>query len=105
MIKTELTAVECQDLARSFSKPWYRHYSASKLKTDPLYRGVAGALKAGDPTLPLLDIGCGIGLLAFYLRRCGMNAPVHGVDYDRCPEAEGWDHRLSTLRPPRDKEG
>ena len=32
--------------------------------------------------MPLLDIGCGIGLSAFFLRSHGIDVPVHGLDYD-----------------------
>lgn len=47
---------------------------------DPLYEGVGDRL-AGS-TLPLLDIGCGSGLLCFYLLERGIQAPLHGLDFD-----------------------
>jgi 2-polyprenyl-3-methyl-5-hydroxy-6-metoxy-1,4-benzoquinol methylase len=75
MIGPELT-----HLAASFPKRWDRHYVASKLRTDPLYDAVAENLH-GSP-LPLLDLGCGLGLLAFFLRSKGLAVPICGLDYD-----------------------
>ncbi len=60
---------------------WYYHYVRSKLATDPLFAGVAEALQGCD--LPLLDLGCGIGLLAQYLDACGRPLAYLGVDNDR----------------------
>lgn len=57
-----------------------RCYAACKLRTDPVYQAVTTHLRESDH--PLLDIGCGIGLLAFHLRREGFAMPIHGLDYD-----------------------
>ena len=43
-----------------------RYYAWCKFATDPLYDAVFGALAGTN--LPLLDIGCGMGLNSFYLR-------------------------------------
>lgn len=59
---------------------WHYYYSRIKLGSDPLYPGVAAALRGS--TLPLLDLGCGIGLLAHALRAGGVNLGYHGVDND-----------------------
>ena len=67
-------------IASLFDTHWNRHYAAAKLRTDPLYQALADALHASQ--LPLLDIGCGIGLSAFFLRRRGFSQPIHGLDYD-----------------------
>ncbi len=59
---------------------WNKHYTKSKLKTDPLYSGVYEELQGRE--FKLLDIGCGMGILAMYLReRAYLNA-VTGFDYD-----------------------
>jgi trans-aconitate methyltransferase len=61
-------------------KRWDRHYVPIKLATDPVYAAVADLVL---PTaLPVLDIGCGIGLLTHYLRGLGFEAPITGFDYD-----------------------
>jgi SAM-dependent methyltransferase len=59
---------------------WDRYYTLSKLKTDPVYAGVFRELEGRGA--PLLDIGCGMGLLAFYLRERGWKGEVAGLDYD-----------------------
>lgn len=56
------------------------HYVPAKLRSDPVYAAVVQEL-AGS-ALPLLDIGCGIGLLAFYLRESGHTMAITGCDYD-----------------------
>lgn len=72
------------DLPRKLAKPfpgiWDRTYVSSKVKTDPLYGAVYEELSNSE--LPLLDLGCGLGLLAFYLRERGLAFPIRGLDYD-----------------------
>lgn len=55
-------------------------YARGKVAWDPAYRYLGGQL-LGSRT-PLLDIGCGMGLLAAYLRETGCEAPIHGIDPD-----------------------
>lgn len=56
------------------------YYTLAKLRTDPLYPGVLDALR--DSAAPLLDLGCGLGLLAHALRRDGQGVAYVGVDID-----------------------
>ncbi|MCB1234335.1 MAG: glycosyltransferase [Verrucomicrobiae bacterium] len=65
-----------------FEYPWHRSYAKSKLRTDPLYEAVYAELRGEDQDPPILDIGCGMGLLAYYLRERGLRNPIVGVDYD-----------------------
>lgn len=51
-----------------------------KLRADPAYAATAAAI-AGTP-LPLLDIGCGLGLLGHYLNAMGPPQPYQGLDHD-----------------------
>ena len=51
---------------------------ASKLGSDPLYPGVCEALRGTDA--PLLDLGCGLGLLAHALAR---RRPAHALSRRR----------------------
>lgn len=69
-----------QQIAELFDGHWNRNYTASKLRTDPLYQALAGCLHGS--ALPLLDLGCGLGLSAFYLRSRGIDVPIRGLDYD-----------------------
>lgn len=76
----DLEPVDRAKLAGLFGSPWHRHYVKSKLLTDPLYEAVFAELQ--DEWRPLLDLGCGLGLLAFYLRERGLEFPILGIDYD-----------------------
>ncbi len=67
-------------IAGLFPGHWDRNYVAAKLRTDPLYSALTESLR--DSGLPLLDLGCGLGLSAFYLRSEGVTVPIHGLDYD-----------------------
>ncbi len=65
--------------------PWLYYYSKSKISLDPAYPVVAGILR--DSPRPLLDIGCGMGLLAAYLRASGHGSAIFGMDLD-APKVE-----------------
>jgi SAM-dependent methyltransferase len=73
-------------IARAFLPPhrllnrWDYHYLRSKLSPDPLDPGVLRALRGSSA--PLLDLGCGLGLLAHALRHDGQSLQYHGVDND-----------------------
>ena len=56
------------------------YYVRAKLGSDPLYPGVLAALRGSDA--PLLDLGCGLGLLAHALRFDGQTLAYRGVDND-----------------------
>jgi cyclopropane fatty-acyl-phospholipid synthase-like methyltransferase len=56
------------------------YYVRTKLRTDPLYPGAIDALR--DSSAPLLDLGCGLGLLAHALHGAGIALPYRGVDND-----------------------
>lgn len=73
-------------LGSMFSSRFDRHYVAAKMRSDPLYDAVLGELD--DSPLPLLDVGCGLGLLAFFLRSHGFKPPVLSIDYDQRKIAE-----------------
>lgn len=62
-------------------------YTRGKLRTDPLYNGVFGELKSSN--LPLLDIGCGLGILAMYLRERGYQSSIIAIDYDAAKIRQG----------------
>jgi SAM-dependent methyltransferase len=72
--------------ARWYGNRWHHYYARSKLRSDPLYPGVVDALRGSDA--PLLDLGCGIGLLAHALRATGLAMPYHGVDNDTAKIAQ-----------------
>lgn len=68
-------------IASRFEGPprlWY--YIVGKLALDPAYRAVLEQVR--DEKAPIVDIGCGLGLLAHYLRDHGCQAPIIGYDLD-----------------------
>lgn len=79
---------------------WHYHYARSKLATDPLYEAVAGALAGADT--PVLDLGCGLGLLVHYLKASGIELPYLGVDNDhgkiRLAQAAALQAKLANCR-------
>jgi len=72
------------DIAKHISSlchgKWEQYYTRSKILTDPLYAGVYNELKSRNS--PLLDIGCGLGILGLYLRECSWLPPIVGIDFD-----------------------
>jgi SAM-dependent methyltransferase len=79
-----MTSAQQREIARRislhFESRWLRGYVRSKLSRDPVYEAVYELLR--HSSLPVLDIGCGVGLLAFYLRERGFEPPVFGIDSD-----------------------
>ena len=67
-------------IAAQYARLGHRLHARWKLANDPVYAATADLL--GDSTLPLLDIGCGIGLLGQYLSVAGARVPYTGVDHD-----------------------
>lgn len=57
-----------------------RGYARLKLRYDAIYSTVAELLVDAD--VPVLDIGCGIGLLGLHLRSRGFNRHYIGIDCD-----------------------
>ena len=74
---------EAEQLARLFlpGSRYNYYYVRSKLRADPLYPAVYEELQSR--TLPLLDVGCGLGLLGFFLRGRGWQGDYSGIDFDR----------------------
>lgn len=87
-----LDAARARDIARAFlpesrfGNRYHYFYTRAKLGSDPLYPGVADALRGS--TAPLLDLGCGLGLLAHTLRADGIELSYRGVDVDARKIAE-----------------
>jgi SAM-dependent methyltransferase len=72
-------------IAARFGSRWHRGYARGKLKHDPVFAdAVEWARRAASATnaAPLLDAGCGLGLLAHWLRENDVGIPVRGVDPD-----------------------
>lgn len=88
-------AVDIRTIARSFQSRWIQGYARGKLSTDPAF--AAAATELGAWPAPVLDIGCGIGLLGHYLRAAGVDSEYLGIDTDARKIAaarSGTDRRL-----------
>ncbi len=70
----------CERVASLFNSRWLRHYVGSKLRSDPAFSLAYKLLRAAQ--MPIFDIGCGVGLLSFYLRERGLEQPITGIDID-----------------------
>jgi 2-polyprenyl-3-methyl-5-hydroxy-6-metoxy-1,4-benzoquinol methylase len=78
--KSVTKADVAETLARLYTRRSLQGYVRWKVRTDPAYSAALEALR--DRNQPLIDVGCGVGLLAFYLRENGYTAPIIGIDFD-----------------------
>lgn len=78
--ETALSPANLEAIASLCPRRWDYYYTRSKLSTDPVYGAVLAQVRGSK--LPLLDIGCGMGLLSHYLRAMGQDAAITGFDYD-----------------------
>lgn len=77
-----MTRIEiARRLAAIYESRSLQEYARWKVRTDPAYAATFEQLRGRDE--PLVDLGCGVGLLAFYLRELGYEAPITGVDFDQ----------------------
>jgi SAM-dependent methyltransferase len=65
-------------VAERYDSRFLRGYIKGKLRSDPVYNGTLE--RVGDR--PLFDLGCGVGVLEFYLRELGFTQPILGIDHD-----------------------
>jgi SAM-dependent methyltransferase len=70
----------CARVAARFGERWLRIYAGRKLRTDPIFPAAYELFRASPQ--PLVDVGCGVGLLAFYLRERDFLPPISGLDRD-----------------------
>lgn len=74
-------------IARHFQSRGLRAYAKAKIGADPVYGAALERFRQTD--LPILDVGCGIGLLGFYLREAGLTNQLVGIDLDAGKVAAG----------------
>jgi 2-polyprenyl-3-methyl-5-hydroxy-6-metoxy-1,4-benzoquinol methylase len=67
-------------VATHFSQRWLRNYVRGKLRRDSIYPTAYELLRSSND--PILDVGCGVGLLGFYLRERACRQPILGLDVD-----------------------
>ncbi|MEV8519916.1 class I SAM-dependent methyltransferase [Dyella marensis] len=74
-------------IAACYDGRFQRGYVRGKLASDPVYAATADAIAGCN--LPLLDIGCGIGLLGLYLHARGALPRYVGLDRDERKITQG----------------
>lgn len=75
-----MTPAEREAIAGRYESRIVRGYVSGKLKHDPVYDAVLARL---DPSpRPMLDLGCGVGILPLCLEARGLGREVIGVDLD-----------------------
>ena len=70
----------CARVAALFDERWLRIYVGHKLRSDPVFPTAFQLLC--NSRHPLIDLGCGVGLLAFYLRERNYPNSIRGIDCD-----------------------
>jgi len=68
------------EIASRYPRGFLRSYVRAKVASDPVYNAVFEELRGTSE--PVIDVGCGVGILALYLRERGFAAPIAGVDHD-----------------------
>ncbi len=69
-----------ENIAALYQDRFLRGYVRGKVRGDPVYAAAFHLLNAAP--MPVLDIGCGLGLFEFYLRERGYEPALTGVDFD-----------------------
>jgi 2-polyprenyl-3-methyl-5-hydroxy-6-metoxy-1,4-benzoquinol methylase len=72
--------VSRDEVAARYPTRFLRSYVRSKLARDPVYEAVLSHVR-GDGE-PILDVGCGVGVLELFLRHRGVRVPIAGIDVD-----------------------
>ena len=67
-------------LSSLYDGRWLQGYVRGKVRSDRAYSAARDVLLPRNR--PLLDLGCGIGILPLYLREHGHHAPITGIDFD-----------------------
>ena len=67
-------------VAAHYASRFLQGYVRSKVRTDPVYAAVLERVR--DHAHPLVDVGCGAGVLTLYLREHGFAGPITGIDFD-----------------------
>jgi 2-polyprenyl-3-methyl-5-hydroxy-6-metoxy-1,4-benzoquinol methylase len=65
-------------IASRYPTRFLRSYVKSKLARDPVYEAVLSHVRGSEE--PLLDVGCGVGVLEMFLRAHGATMPIVGID-------------------------
>ena len=79
-VDEEIGGATARTIALRYRSRFLQGYVKSKVASDPVYRAVLPRLRAVPG--PVLDVGCGIGLLGQIAREKGLAHEVLGIDFD-----------------------
>lgn len=68
-------------VASLYGNTFLSRYVYWKIVVDPVYGAVAERLDGNGRHL--IDLGCGVGVLPFYLRESGVGSSITGLDFDQ----------------------
>jgi trans-aconitate methyltransferase len=72
--------VSRDEVGAKYPTRFLRSYVRSKLARDPVYEAVLSHVRGSGE--PILDVGCGVGVLEAFLRERGVQVPIAGIDSD-----------------------
>ena len=81
-----MTKEVAERIASLYERRPLQSYARWKVRMDPLYEMVVDIL--AEWNRPVVDVGCGVGILAFCLREHGHTGPIVGFDFDARKIAE-----------------
>lgn len=73
-------------IASLYERRSLQSYARWKVRMDEVYEMVVDVL--GNRSAPVVDVGCGVGILPFYLREHGHTGQIVGFDFDARKIAE-----------------
>lgn len=76
-------------ISARFAGRWQQGYVRGKLRHDPAFAAISALVGDAGVTLPVLDLGCGMGLLGQWLREHGHHGDYLGIDHDPRKVAAG----------------
>ena len=82
-------AKTCAHIAARFHGRGQQGYVRGKLRHDPAFAVISALLFDAGAALPVLDLGCGMGLLGQWLREHGHRGGYLGIDQDARKIAAG----------------
>jgi len=85
----ERAAPAAARIAARFDGRWQQGYVRGKLRHDPAFATISALLFDAAAALPVLDLGCGMGLLGQWLREHGHRGDYLGIDQDARKIAAG----------------
>jgi 2-polyprenyl-3-methyl-5-hydroxy-6-metoxy-1,4-benzoquinol methylase len=69
-----------ETISKAYGPRWLQGYVRGKLRWDAAYEEIAALFES--TSRPILDVGCGVGILPMFLAQRGIGSSVLGIDSD-----------------------